>query len=80
MLLGIKQEFFCSKYFKKGQQVGIVGRLETRNYDDKDGKRVYVTEVIAEEAYFADSNRAQEENPFANNEVQGAAKDEDLPF
>lgn len=48
---------FASKYFKKGQQVGVVGRLQTRNYDDKDGKRVYVTEVIAEEQYFADSKK-----------------------
>lgn len=48
---------FCSKYFKKGQQVGIIGRLQTRNYDDKDGKRVYVTEVVAEEVYFADSSK-----------------------
>ncbi len=48
---------FCSKYFTKGQQVGIIGRMQTRNYDDKDGKKVYVTEVVAEEAYFADSKR-----------------------
>ena len=48
---------FCSKYFTKGQQVGVIGRLQTRNYDDKDGKKVYVTEVIAEEAHFADSKR-----------------------
>ena len=54
---------FCSKYFKKGQQVGVIGRLQTRNYDDKDGKKVYVTEVIAEDAYFADSKR----EPGANN-------------
>lgn len=56
---------FCSKYFKKGQQVGVIGRIQTRNYDDKDGKKVYVTEVIAEEAYFADSRREGETNPFA---------------
>lgn len=48
---------FCSKYFVKGQQVGVIGRMQTRNYDDKDGKKVYVTEVVAEEAYFADSKR-----------------------
>ena len=48
---------FCSKYFTKGQQVGVIGRMQTRNYDDKDGKKVYVTEVVAEEAYFADSKR-----------------------
>ena len=55
---------FCSKYFTKGQQVGIIGRMQTRNYDDKDGKKVYVTEVVAEEAYFADSKREPNANNF----------------
>lgn len=73
---------FCSKYFKKGQQVGIVGRIQTRNYDDKDGKKIYVTEVVAEEAYFAESNKnqTQEANPFASNNTQPVVTDEDLPF
>lgn len=48
---------FCSKYFNKGQQVCICGRLTTSNYDDKDGKKVYVTEVVAEEVHFADSKK-----------------------
>lgn len=48
---------FCSKYFKKGQQVGVIGRLQTRTWDDDQGQRHYITEVIAEEAYFADSKR-----------------------
>lgn len=48
---------FCGKYFQKGQQVAVVGRIQTRTWDDNDGKRHYVTEVIAEEAYFADSKR-----------------------
>ena len=51
-----KQGEFCSKYFKKGQQVGIIGRLQTRTWDDDKGRH-YMTEVIAEEAYFADSKR-----------------------
>lgn len=73
---------FCSKYFKKGQQVAIVGRLQNRSYDDKDGKKVYVTEVIAEEAYFADSNKnqTQEENTFESNTPQTTVTDDDLPF
>ena len=50
---------FVSKYFSKGQQVGVIGRMQTRNYDDKDGKKVYVTEVVAEEVYFADSKKEQ---------------------
>jgi single-strand DNA-binding protein len=48
---------FCSKYFNKGQQVAVVGRIQTRNYDDKEGKKVYITEVIAEEVHFADSKK-----------------------
>jgi single-strand DNA-binding protein len=53
---------FCSKYFLKGQQVAVVGRIQTRNYDRTDGKKVYVTEVVAEETYFADSKKETEED------------------
>ena len=35
----------------------LFGRIQTRNYDDKDGKKVYVTEVIGEEVYFAGGTR-----------------------
>ncbi len=48
---------FCSKYFQKGQQVAVIGRIQTRTWDDVDGRRHWVTEVIAEEVYFADSKR-----------------------
>ena len=48
---------FCSKYFKKGQQVGVIGRIQTRTWDDEQGQKHYVTEVVAEEAYFADTRR-----------------------
>ena len=55
---------FCSKYFTKGQQVAVCGHLQTRSYDDKDGKKVYVTEVVAEDTYFADSKRESNANAF----------------
>lgn len=48
---------FCSRYFQKGQQVAVVGRIQVRNWDDAEGKRHYMTEVIAEEVFFADSKR-----------------------
>ncbi len=48
---------FVSKYFKKGQQVAVIGRIQTRSWDDDNGQKHYVTEVVAEEAYFADSKR-----------------------
>ena len=48
---------FLAKYFVKGQLLALSGSLQTRTYDDKDGKRVYVTEVVADEVYFAESKR-----------------------
>lgn len=48
---------FVSKYFKKGQQVAVIGRLQTRTWDDEQGQKHYITEVVAEETYFADSKR-----------------------
>ena len=48
---------FVSKYFKKGQQVSVIGRIQTRTWDDDQGQKHYVTEVVAEEVYFADSKR-----------------------
>lgn len=83
-----KNAEFVSKYFKKGQQVLIVGRLQTRNYEKEDGTKAYITEVVAEETYFADSKRedtsvADFENTFGtsvtNTEFETISR-EDLPF
>lgn len=70
---------FCKNYFKKGQQVAIIGRLRTRRYEDKDGKTVFITEVIAEECYFADS-KIKDNAPFETAEEQLHTPDDDLPF
>ena len=48
---------FVSKYFRKGQQVAVIGRIQTRNYEDDKGVKHYITEVVAEEVYFADSKK-----------------------
>ena len=85
---------FCSKYFKKGQQVGVIGRIQTRTWDDDQGTKHYVTEVVAEEAYFADSKRDSYDSgeSFNNNfgdTMPGStdtnsdfevSSDDDLPF
>ena len=91
---GVKHGEFCSKYFKKGQQVGVIGRLQTRTWDDQNGTKHYITEVVAEEAYFADSKREGEgfsssfENTFGatmpggmgdTSDFEVSASD-DLPF
>ena len=68
---------FVSKYFKKGKQVAIVGRLQTRNYEDDKGKH-FITEVVAEEVYFADSKK--EEGEQTKIEDTFVSEESDLPF
>ena len=81
---------FCSKWFKKGQQVAVVGRLQTRHWEDENKVKHYVTEVVAEEAYFADSKRENGaggdsfENTFGTTASDASEfavqSDDDLPF
>ena len=54
-----------SNYASKGSQIGITGRIQTRNYEGNDGKRVYVTEVVAETVMLLDSksNNQQPQQP-----------------
>ncbi len=53
---------FSEKYLSQGIQVNVVGRLQNRSYEDKSGNTKYVTEVIAEEIYFADSKKKADES------------------
>ena len=48
---------FCSKWFKKGLRVAVSGSMQTRNWDDAEGKKHYVTEVVADEVAFADGKK-----------------------
>ena len=54
---------FIAKYFSKGSKIGIIGTIQTRDYQDKDGKKIYVTEVVADEAEFVDSKQAGTNEP-----------------
>lgn len=79
---------FCGKYFQKGRQVVVVGRIQTRTWDDNEGKRHYVTEVVADEAYFADSRKGEgapskSAGASDNDQVDGFYQvddDDELPF
>ena len=51
-------------YTHKGSLVGVEGRIQTRSYDDKDGKRVYVTEVVADSVQFLESKSAAASNAY----------------
>lgn len=50
----------AANYLKKGSMAGVDGRLQTRNYEGQDGKKVYVTEVLAEGVQFLDSRQKDE--------------------
>lgn len=77
-------------YTEKGSQVGVSGRLTTRKYDDKDGKKVYVTEIVADRIDLpAKQKDSTKETPKAQAPQQTASKayyqddlvnDDDLPF
>ena len=62
-----KQAENVAKYLAKGRQIAVEGRIQTRNYDNNEGKRTYVTEVIASNVEFLGS--ANDNNRSANNNV-----------
>lgn len=88
------QAEFCSKWFQKGKMVVVVGSLQNRSWDDNEGKKHYITEVIAEETYFADSKKSEgapsqrsaggsETGQADSGQVDGfypTPEDDDLPF
>lgn len=80
---------FCSKYFTKGNRIAVVGSMQTRTWDDAEGKRHYATDVIVEEAHFADGKggggnggpaRAGGDAGMAESDGFYPLEDEDLPF
>lgn len=83
-----KQAETCKEYLSKGRQVYIEGRLQTRQWDDKDGNKRYTTEVVAQRVLFLGSRPggkagATDSTPdFApqSDASPGFAVDDDIPF
>ena len=57
-----KSAEFAEKYFHKGMKVAITGRLQSGNYTNKDGQKVYTTDVVIEEQEFCESKQANEQH------------------
>lgn len=74
-----KNAEFCSKYFHKGMKVVVDGRLQTGSYTNKDGVKIYTTDVIAEAVEFAESKKTEEQTN-KNEDWQNTDNDVDLPF
>ena len=53
-----------ANFMRKGSQVGVTGRIQTGSYDDKDGKRVYTTEVVANEIAFLEPKSEQPQQQY----------------
>lgn len=84
-----------ANFTRKGSQIGVNGRIQTRNYENKEGARVYVTEIVVENFTLLESKKDsmsngqtnqssargnhQSRDPFANGESIDI-QDEDLPF
>ena len=59
---------FISSYFHKGSKIAVVGSIQTRTYDDAGGQKRYVTEVVVDEAEFADSSNSGSNGSRQNND------------
>lgn len=83
----------CHKYLRKGSKAGVVGTIQTRTYDDKDGIKRYVTEIVADEVEFLSSKSSGDGAPSYDempDEPQAPKRkpvaelkpieDDDLPF
>lgn len=88
-----QQAEFVGRYFRKGSRIVVVGSIQTRNWDDQEGKKRTTTEVIADEIYFGDSKKgdstagyespaASASKPAENDGFYPSAPDDDtsLPF
>lgn len=86
---------FAEKYLKKGTKIAVTGRIQTGSYTNKDGQKVYTTEVVAEEHEFVESKGSSNNDggSYSNNNQRSNASnagdgfmdipdgiDEELPF
>ena len=76
---------FVEKFFKKGTKIAVTTRVQTRNYTNKDGQKVYVTEFIVEDQEFAESKGSGRREQQPEQDSDGfmhvpEGLDEELPF
>ena len=84
---------FAEKYLRRGTKIAVVGRIQTGSYTNKEGQRVYTTDIVVEEHEFAESKRAENESSRNSNTPSNAFEtgkdgfmnipdgiDEEIPF
>lgn len=76
-------EFVC-KYFNKGSSICVVGAVQTRSWEDKNGQKRYATDVVANEVHFVDgkseTNRTEAPGQAAEDGFEVIGDEDDLPF
>ena len=80
-----KQGEFAEKYLRKGMKIAVIGRIQTGSYTDKEGKKVYTTDVVVEEHEFCESKGQGEDRPRPSADDEGFMNipdgiKEELPF
>lgn len=79
-----KSAEFAEKYLKKGMKVLVTGRIQTGSYTDKDNKKVYTTDIVAEDQEFCESkgNSTQSERPTTDDDFMNIPDSvrSDMPF
>lgn len=77
----------CSNHLGKGSEIGVTGSMQSRSYDNKEGRRIYTTEAVLEKVKFlrkpgtnGQPGQKVDNDPFANDSKTIDVKDDDLPF
>jgi single-strand DNA-binding protein len=70
----------CANYLKKGKLAAADGRLQIRNYENNEGRKVYVTEVVADNVRFLESANSNSGGNTQNNNTEPSSKPSDDPF
>lgn len=74
---------FAEKYLHKGMKIMVSGRIQTGSYTNRDGQKVYTTDIVVEEQEFAESKKTQEANQEQEDgfmSIPDGVDDEGLPF
>jgi single-strand DNA-binding protein len=74
-----KQGEFIEKYLKQGSKIAVSGRIQTGSYTNKDGNKVYTTDVVIDEVEFAESKNTNSEPPASGDFVE-EVDENSLPF
>ena len=77
---------FIEKYFTKGMAIGITGRIQTGSYTNKEGQKVYTTDVVVEETEFVESknkgtsDNVPNNNTNSNSDFEEVISEDEMPF